>query len=172
MGRDQVANVWLGLQQRANPESPRSISKPRGLPWRRSRGEATGATSQGCIGPPSPLPATIWLLVLFVVPFYVVVSVAFGTTDFFQNPLPVYQPWYWSGATFIDTLHRFTASGDAGFYRPALFRTLIYVPIASFICLVLGYAVAYYVARYGGRRKGLFLILLISPFWISYLMRI
>jgi ABC-type spermidine/putrescine transport system permease subunit I len=117
-------------------------------------------------------PATIWLLVLFVVPFYVAVSVAFGTVDFFQNPLPVYQPWYWSGATFVDTLQRFTAPGADGFYRPALLRTLLYVPIASLICLVLGYAVAYYVARYGGRRKGMFLILLISPFWISYLMRI
>ena len=36
---------------------------------------------------------------------------------------------------------------------------------------MLGYAVAYYVARYGGRRKGLLLVLLIAPFWISYLMR-
>ena len=37
---------------------------------------------------------------------------------------------------------------------------------------MIGYAVAYYVARYGGKRKGLFLVLLIAPFWISYLMRI
>ena len=44
--------------------------------------------------------------------------------------------------------------------------------IASIICLLIGYTVAYYVARYGGKRKTLFLVLLISPFWISYLMRI
>ena len=37
---------------------------------------------------------------------------------------------------------------------------------------MLGYAVAYYTARYAGRWKGLILVLLISPFWISYLMRI
>jgi spermidine/putrescine transport system permease protein len=115
-------------------------------------------------------PATIWLLLLFIVPFYVVVSVAFGTLDLFQNPIPVYQPWYWSGSTFVSTLQRFY--GADAFYQPALVRTLIYVPIASFICLILGYAVAYYVARYGGRRKVMFLVLLISPFWISYLMRI
>ncbi len=153
--------------QTAAPKKP-SVDKPKAPRVERN----TGIHFPRLYWPSFAAPATIWLLVLFVVPFYVVVSVAFGTTDFFQNPLPVYQPWYWSGATFIDTLHRFTASGDAGFYRPALLRTLIYVPIASFICLVLGYAVAYYVARYGGRRKGLFLILLISPFWISYLMRI
>ncbi len=115
-------------------------------------------------------PATIWLGLLFVLPFYVVFSVAFGAADLFGNPLPVYQPWYWSAATFHEILGRFF--GVNAFYRPALIRTLVYVPAASLICLVVGYAVAYYVSRFGGRRKGLFLVLLISPFWISYLMRI
>ena len=39
------------------------------------------------------------------------------------------------------------------------------------LCLVIGYTVAYFVARHGGRRKTLFLVLLIAPFWINYLMR-
>jgi spermidine/putrescine transport system permease protein len=153
--------------QAAAPERGR-LRRPR-----RPRVERnTGVRFPRWYWPSFATPATIWLLVLFVVPFYVAVSVAFGTVDFFQNPLPVYQPWYWSGATFFDTLQHFTATGDVGFYRPAFLRTLVYVPIASLVCLVFGYAVAYYVARYGGKRKGMFLVLLISPFWISYLMRI
>lgn len=115
-------------------------------------------------------PAIFWLIVLFVLPFYVVFSVAFGTVDIFQNALPVYEPWYWSGSAFGQTIGRFF--GPAAFYQPALIRTAIYVPVASLICLVLGYAVAYYVARYGGRLKTLLLVMLIAPFWISYLMRI
>jgi ABC-type spermidine/putrescine transport system permease subunit I len=115
-------------------------------------------------------PAIIWLALLFVLPFYVVFAIAFGTVDIFQNPLPVYEPWYWSFATFNQTLTRFV--GSDAFYRPALIRTLVYVFVASAICLVVGYAVAYYVARHGGRRKGLYLVLLIAPFWVSYLMRI
>ena len=43
---------------------------------------------------------------------------------------------------------------------------------AGLIGLVVGYAVAYYTARHAGARKSLILILLVSPFWISYLMRI
>jgi spermidine/putrescine transport system permease protein len=39
------------------------------------------------------------------------------------------------------------------------------------LCLVIGYPAAYFVARFAGRRKGLFLLLLIAPFWISYMMR-
>jgi ABC-type spermidine/putrescine transport system permease subunit I len=115
-------------------------------------------------------PSIIYLLVLFVLPFYVVFAVAFGTVDIFQNPVPVYQPWYWTTTTLSSTVDRFF--GPAAFYQSALIRTLTYVPVASLICLVLGYAVAYFVARYGGKRKNLYLVLLIAPFWISYLMRI
>jgi spermidine/putrescine transport system permease protein len=112
-------------------------------------------------------PGTLWMLLFFVVPFYVIVSVAFGTVDpVFRSPLPVYQPWWWS----------FDAAAEAvgkifGPFRATYIRTFAYVVIASAACLTLGYAVAYYVARFGGRRRGLFLVLLISPFWISYLMR-
>ncbi len=99
------------------------------------------------------------------------ISVAFGTVDpFFRTPLPVYQPWWWSFDTFTATLQKFYA-GDA-VYQGALIRTLVYVVAASLICLVIGYAVAYYTARYAGSRKGLILVLLVAPFWISYLMRI
>ena len=39
----------------------------------------------------------LWLAVLFVLPFYVILSVALGTVHpIFRSPLPVWQPWYWS----------------------------------------------------------------------------
>ena len=115
-------------------------------------------------------PGLIWLAVFFILPFYVVISVAFGTVDpFFRTPLPVYQPWWWSFETFSATLQKF---GADGIYIDPLIRTLQYVVSASAICLVIGYAVAYYTARFAGKRRGLILVLLIAPFWISYLMRI
>jgi spermidine/putrescine transport system permease protein len=121
--------------------------------------------------PSFTIPGVLWLLVLFVLPFYVVLSVAFGTVDpLFRLPLPVYQPWWWSFDTFSTTLEKFYV-GDRIYLDP-LIRTLLYVVAASAICLVLGYAVAYFTARHAGKHKGLILVLLISPFWISYLMRI
>ncbi len=50
-------------------------------------------------------------------------------------------------------------------------RTFAYVGIALAGCLVIGYPVAYYLARYARRTKTLLLVLLIVPFWVSYLMR-
>jgi spermidine/putrescine transport system permease protein len=121
--------------------------------------------------PSFSLPGVIWLLVLFVLPFYTVLSVAFGTVDpLFRTPLPVYQPWWWGFDTFTTTMQKFYA-GDAVYQAP-LIRTFVYVFAASAICLVVGYAVAYYTARYAGKYKVLILVLLVSPFWISYLMRI
>ena len=136
---------------------------------RRREALAAGVWYPRWYWPSFAAPATIWLIVLFAVPFYVVLSVAFGTVDLFQNPLPVWQPWYWSAAHLTDVYHKIF--GAEAFLRPAFIRTFIYVGCASLLCIFIGYAVAYYVSRYGGRRKTLFLVLLISPFWISYLMR-
>jgi spermidine/putrescine transport system permease protein len=109
--------------------------------------------------------------VFFALPFYVVVSVAFGTVEpLFRTPVPVYQFWWWDFATFAETAQKFYA-GDRIYLDP-LIRTLLYVAAASFICLVIGYAVAYYTARLATRGRGLILVLLVAPFWISYLMRI
>lgn len=109
---------------------------------------------------------------MFVLPFYVVFSVAFGTVDFenFGAPVPYYAPWWWSFDTFNETLSKFY-EGTA-IYRPPLFRTFAYVFSATVICLVVGYTVAYFAARSATKYKGLILILLVSPLWISYLMRI
>ena len=52
-----------------------------------------------------------------------------------------------------------------------MLRTILYVALASLLCLLIAYPAAYFVARFSGRRKALFLILLIAPFWISYMMR-
>jgi spermidine/putrescine transport system permease protein len=138
---------------------------------RRGASQRSGISYPRWYWPSFTFPGILWLAALFILPFYVVLSVAFGAVDpLFRLPLPVYQPWWWSLDTFQTTFEKFT-SGDHIYLDP-LIRTLAYVGLASLICLVVGYAVAYYTARYAGRWRWLILVLLISPFWISYLMRI
>jgi ABC-type spermidine/putrescine transport system permease subunit I len=137
---------------------------------RASRQSKTGVWYPRWFWPSFSAPGILWLGLFFVLPFYVVLSIAFGTVDpIFRSALPVYEPWYWTGVHFSDTFAKIF--GANAFFQPAILRTILYVVAASLLCLVIGYAVAYYVARYGGRRKTLLLVLLISPFWISYLMR-
>lgn len=136
---------------------------------RRARNQRSGVWYPRWFWPSFAAPGMAWLLVLFVLPFYVILAVAFGTIDLFRNPLPVWQPWYWSTQYLDAVLGKIF--GAHAFLRPTYQRTFVYVAIASALCLVIGYAVAYYTARFAGKRRTLILVLLISPFWISYLMR-
>jgi ABC-type spermidine/putrescine transport system permease subunit I len=114
-------------------------------------------------------PGIIWLAVLFIVPFYAILAIAGGQLDIFGNPVAVWNPLHWSSANFSATWRDLV--GASAFVGPILLRTLLYVALASLISLVIAYPAAYFVARFAGRRKALFLILLIAPFWISYMMR-
>jgi ABC-type spermidine/putrescine transport system permease subunit I len=116
------------------------------------------------------MPGVIWLTLLFIVPFYVVLAIAGGELNaIFESPVPVWNPLHWTGANFTGIFHDLV--GQGAFVGPIFFRTVVYVAIASVMCLVIAYPAAYFVARYAGRRKVLFLALLIAPFWVSYMMR-
>jgi spermidine/putrescine transport system permease protein len=114
-------------------------------------------------------PGIIWLAVLFIVPFYAIVAIAGGQVDVFGNPVAVWNPLHWSSMNFSAAWR--DVAGASAFVGPILLRTLVYVALASLISLLIAYPAAYFVARFAGRRKALFLILLIAPFWISYMMR-
>jgi ABC-type spermidine/putrescine transport system permease subunit I len=115
-------------------------------------------------------PGILWLAVLFIVPFYAVLSIGEGKLNrLFESPVAVYNPLHWSSANLSNVWH--DLFGADSFAGPIVVRTVIYVAIASALCLLIGYPAAYFVSRFAGRRKGLFLVLLIAPFWISFMMR-
>jgi ABC-type spermidine/putrescine transport system permease subunit I len=115
-------------------------------------------------------PGVLWLLLLFIVPFYAVLAIAMGKLDrLFESPVAVWNPFEWSSSNVINVARDLV--GSTSFAGPIVIRTVVYVAIAALLCLLIGYPAAYFVARFAGRRKGLFLILLIAPFWISYMMR-
>jgi putrescine transport system permease protein len=114
-------------------------------------------------------PGVFWLLFLFVVPFYAMFAIAMGTRDpIFYAPVPVWNPLEWQTDTFRGVIENVFGGGPL---QTVLLRTTVYVAIASVLSLLIGYPVAYYIARHATRTKVILLILLISPFWISYLMR-
>ena len=115
------------------------------------------------------LPGIVWLIVLFLVPFYAVVAVAFGTVDpILGQAVPLWNPLEWNVGWMLEVLEQLTPGGR--FFGAAV-RTIAYVGIALVLSLLIGYPVAYYIARHAGRTKSLLLILLIAPLWINYLMR-
>jgi ABC-type spermidine/putrescine transport system permease subunit I len=140
----------------------------------RRRAERASAREAGAwyprwFWPAFSMPGIVWLVLFFILPFYAIIAVAFGTIDIFRNAVPVWQPWYWTNKYVASVVGDIL--GKDAYLRPTFLRTFVYVALASGLCLVVGYGVAYYTARYGGKHRNLILVLLISPFWISYLMR-
>ena len=114
-------------------------------------------------------PGVLWLILLFAVPFYAVVAVAFGTVDpIFGQPVPLWNPLEWNVGWISEVLDRISPGGNL--FGVAI-RTIEYVAIALGLSIAIGYPVAYYIARHAGRWKNLLLVLIILPLWISYLMR-
>jgi ABC-type spermidine/putrescine transport system permease subunit I len=115
-------------------------------------------------------PGMIWLTILFVIPFYAMLAIGEGKLDRqTESPVAVYNPLVWSSANLTNVWRDIFGSG--AFAGEIALRTIVYVVIASLLSLVIAYPAAYFVARFAGRRKGFFLVLLIAPFWISYMMR-
>jgi spermidine/putrescine transport system permease protein len=114
-------------------------------------------------------PGVAWLVLLFLVPTYAVVAVAFGTIDPLSlNPVPAWNPVDWSFSAMQSVLSELKPGHT---FWIVFVRTFEYVAISLAGCLLIGYPVAYYLARYARRTRGILLVLLVVPFWVSYLMR-
>ncbi|MDP4672993.1 MAG: ABC transporter permease [Solirubrobacteraceae bacterium] len=109
-----------------------------------------------------------WLLVFFVVAFYAVVSVGFGNVNTLYQPIPYWNPLDWNFGYMIEAIQSVLPGGQTW---PVVVRTAIYIGAAITLSLLIGYPVAYYASRHAGRWRGLVVVLLILPFWISYIMR-
>jgi spermidine/putrescine transport system permease protein len=118
--------------------------------------------------PTFALPGVGWLVAFVLVPSFAVLAVAFGRLDpIFGNAVPVWNPLEWDTTIFGQVLDRVVNEE----LRDVYVRTFVYVGTALVLCFLIGYPVAYYVSRFGGRRRALFLGLVLAPFWINYLMR-
>ncbi len=105
------------------------------------------------------LPAVLWLALFFVIPFYSLVA-----TSLYDPAGSVFRGYdmTWAFSNYTDAI--------AEYWEPIL-RSLWYGAIATLICLVLGYVLAYAIAFKSGRWKNLMLVLVIAPFFTSFLVR-
>jgi spermidine/putrescine transport system permease protein len=102
-------------------------------------------------------PGLAWLLVFFVVPMYYL-----GNTSLQKGSLEIGYTFQWAWSNYSDA---FTT------YQAQFLRSLQYAGIATVIALLVSYPLAYWIAFRGGRWKNLFLLLVIAPFFVTYLIR-
>ena len=103
------------------------------------------------------LPGTLWLVAFFLVPILIMLAYS-------MMPRGIY-----GGVERGFTLEHYRRFFDP-LYLDILRRTFVWSVACTAICLLLGYPVAYIIAR-GGRWKNLLLFLVVLPFWTSFLVR-
>ena len=114
---------------------------------------------RGAIGYLLLLPAALWLVLFFVVPFYSLLATSLfdpNGSDFRGYDMT----YHWRN--YVDVVR--------DYWQPML-RSLWYGVLTTFFCLILGYVLAYAIAFKAGRWKNLMLVLVIAPFFTSFLVR-
>ncbi|MFJ3666711.1 ABC transporter permease [Streptomyces sp. NPDC090106] len=103
------------------------------------------------------LPGILWLLVFFALPMVYQASTSVQTGSLEEGYKVT-----WHFATYWDAL------AD---YWPQFLRSILYAGSATVLCLILGYPLAYLIAFRAGRWRNLIMILVIAPFFTSFLIR-
>jgi spermidine/putrescine transport system permease protein len=103
-------------------------------------------------------PGMAWLLLFFFAPLGIVLLVSFATRG-------LYGGVHWSF-----TLENYTHLLDAQYVRIYV-RSFLLAAGTTLICLVVGFPLAYYMARLPARRQLVWLLLVLIPFWTNFLIR-
>jgi putrescine transport system permease protein len=118
-----------------------------------------------------------WLVAFFLVPFLIVFKISLSQTEIAQPP---YSPVFdlsagWSGikAFFAGlSLSNFASLVSDPIYVLSYLRSLVIAAVSTVILLIIGYPVAYGIARASARAQPVLIMAVILPFWTSFLIRV
>ena len=102
-------------------------------------------------------PGLLWLLIFFAVPLYYMAEISLKT-----GTLETGYRLTWHFETYTDAISN---------YQDQLLRSFEYATLSTLIALAIAFPLAYVIAFRGGRYKNALLLLVILPFFITYLVR-
>jgi spermidine/putrescine transport system permease protein len=103
------------------------------------------------------LPGGLWLLLFFAIPMVAMFSLSLQQGDVVNG-----YTLTWHFQTYLDVITD---------YQTQLIRSVVYGLISTIIMIVLAFPVAYWIAFRGGKRKNIYLFLLLLPFFVSFVLR-
>lgn len=119
----------------------------------------------------------LWLLVFFLVPFVIVFKISLSTTAI---AMPPYTPVFSLSDGFsglVDQFREFSFDNyvfllEDPLYRNAYISSVIVAAISTFVTLVVAFPIAYAMARAPASLRPTLMMLVILPFWTSFLIRV
>jgi spermidine/putrescine transport system permease protein len=102
-------------------------------------------------------PGMLWLVIFFVLPMAFMFSVSL-----YEGSLDTDFQMTWHFANFTDAIST---------YDTQFIRSFIYAGVATFLCLLIAYPLAYTIAFKAGKYRTVLLLAVIAPFFVTYLIR-
>ena len=106
-------------------------------------------------------PTSVWFIFLLVMPTLLIMAYALGQRG-------VIVPIRFSWGNLVWSNYSKALNPD---FLPIFIRSIVYALVSTIACVLLGFPLAYWIARFGGRFRNVFLVLVIIPFLTSYLIR-
>jgi len=107
------------------------------------------------------LPTSVWFFFFLVIPTLLVVAYSLGKRG-------VITPIRFSWGHLVFSNYNTALNPQ---FLPIFTRSLVYALVSTIACVLLGFPLAYWIARFGGRLRNVYLVLVIIPFLTSYLIR-
>ena len=136
---------------------------------------------QGLGGPLLVSPMATWMILFFLAPLLLIFIYSFGYQGVYDKTVKltlhsspnaageISPPG--DGIFSMQTFHNYKKVLSDRLYFKSFYKTVGMVVGNTVGCLILGYPLAYFISRKSGKRKMLFLLLLMLPFWTSFLIR-
>jgi putrescine transport system permease protein len=115
----------------------------------------------------------LWLGLFFLLPFAIVLQISLAEPALAQPPYTALWQWIDEGLLRIEiNLRNFMVVAEDDLYLSALVNSLQVAFICTLLCLLLGYPMAYAIATAPERWRVILLMLIVLPFWTSFLIRV
>jgi len=115
----------------------------------------------------------LWLLLFFLVPFVIVLKISFSESAI---AMPPYEPlFHWASDKLLQVrlnLDNFAFLVEDNLYWRAYLNSILVAGVSTLLCLLIGYPMAYAMARTSASTRNLLLLLAVLPFFTSFLLRV
>ncbi|HMD73485.1 MAG TPA: ABC transporter permease subunit [Steroidobacteraceae bacterium] len=115
----------------------------------------------------------LWLMLFFVVPFVIVLKISFADVDLAIPPYTPLMQWTEKNVLAIKlNFNNYEFLFTDKLYLNAFLNSIKVAFISTLLCLLVGYPMAYGIARAKSATRNILLLLVILPFWTSLLLRV
>jgi putrescine transport system permease protein len=114
----------------------------------------------------------LWLFLFFLLPFIIVLKISFAEADVAIPPYTDVYTWAENKLAIFINLGNYIFLSEDALYLAAYLGSLQMAAISTLLCLIIGFPMAYAIARADKEKQLVFLLLIMMPTWTAILIRV